>query len=376
MRELGNFPKALETGLKALQIAQDNGYIFEEERSLLRIANVHVASNNFRKALNYYRQAEKQLERSPNDFYSAVLQVWSGIAYEELNILDSALYYEQLASQKIFRYETLPPLYFRVLGNIQAKSGNSDLALQYYQQGIQSVLKNNNYRDAAPLYISIASLYKKLNQPDSAIHYAKQGLAYGQLLAYKIRIMDASNLLAELYEQKDIKTSLQYYKIAAAAKDSMYSVEQVQALQSIAYNEQERKREIEAAKAAYQDNIRQYALLTGLGVFLIIALILYRNNRYKQKANIHLKEQKEEIQNTLNELKSTQSLLIQSEKMASLGELTAGIAHEIQNPLNFVNNFSEVNRELLDELEQEMEKGNFDGRKGNSKGCHKKTKKK
>ena len=263
--------------------------------------------------------------------------------------------------KKIFRYETLPPLYFRVLGNIQAKSGNSDLALQYYQQGIQSVLKNNNYRDAAPLYISIASLYKKLNQTDSAIHYAKQGLAYGQLLAYKIRIMDASSLLAELYEQKDIKTSLQYYKMAAAAKDSMYSVEQVQALQSIAYNEQERKREIEAAKAAYQDNIRQYALLTGLGVFLIIALILYRNNRYKQKANIHLKEQKEEIQNTLSELRSTQSLLIQSEKMASLGELTAGIAHEIQNPLNFVNNFSEVNSELLDEMEQEVKKGNLEG---------------
>lgn len=63
-----------------------------------------------------------------------------------------------------------------------------------------------------------------------------------------------------------------------------------------------------------------------------------------------LTRQKEELQQTLAELKSTQAQLVQQEKMASLGELTAGIAHEIQNPLNFVNNFSEVSIELLDEL--------------------------
>jgi signal transduction histidine kinase len=70
--------------------------------------------------------------------------------------------------------------------------------------------------------------------------------------------------------------------------------------------------------------------------------------------------QKEELQKTINELNATQSQLIQSEKMASLGELTAGIAHEIQNPLNFVNNFSEVNAELIDELTHELEKGKIE----------------
>jgi signal transduction histidine kinase len=75
-----------------------------------------------------------------------------------------------------------------------------------------------------------------------------------------------------------------------------------------------------------------------------------------QERTHELTLQKEELQKTIEELKSTQNQLIQSEKMASLGELTAGIAHEIQNPLNFVNNFSEVSVELCTELEEEIEK--------------------
>lgn len=86
--------------------------------------------------------------------------------------------------------------------------------------------------------------------------------------------------------------------------------------------------------------------MAGLLVFLLIALLLYRNNRHKQKAKV-------KIEKAYEELTSAQSQLIQREKMASLGELTAGIAHEIQNPLNFVNNFSEVNNELIGELKMQ-----------------------
>jgi two-component system NtrC family sensor kinase len=73
-----------------------------------------------------------------------------------------------------------------------------------------------------------------------------------------------------------------------------------------------------------------------------------------------LRLQKEQVESALTELKTTQTQLVQSEKMASLGELTAGIAHEIQNPLNFVNNFSEVNTELIEEMYEEIQKGNIE----------------
>ena len=89
-----------------------------------------------------------------------------------------------------------------------------------------------------------------------------------------------------------------------------------------------------------------------------LSIMLQESIEDLQKKSLVIEDANKTLTQTLEELKATQVQLIQSEKMASLGELTAGIAHEIQNPLNFVNNFSEVSNELIDEMTEQLEKGN------------------
>jgi len=114
-------------------------------------------------------------------------------------------------------------------------------------------------------------------------------------------------------------------------------------------NRQFKAAEKERIKRQHEDELNRAIAIRKVELEVLVA-----------ERTAELTEQKEELEHALNELRATQTQLVQSEKMASLGELTAGIAHEIQNPLNFVNNFSEVNTELIEEMQEEMEKGNMD----------------
>ena len=113
-------------------------------------------------------------------------------------------------------------------------------------------------------------------------------------------------------------------------------------------------------KADYELTISEFKLERTEKVKRTTAILLEETIEELELKRKAIEETNEALQQSLENLKATQSQLIQSEKMASLGELTAGIAHEIQNPLNFVNNFSEVSNELIDEMYEEIEKGDME----------------
>ncbi|MBS1747246.1 MAG: histidine kinase [Bacteroidetes bacterium] len=112
-------------------------------------------------------------------------------------------------------------------------------------------------------------------------------------------------------------------------------------------------------KAFTKENLA-FNLSCNAGLVLLIFFISLVYENVRIRAHDIIASKNNELQKTLNELNDTQSQLIQSEKMASLGELTAGIAHEIQNPLNFINNFSEINADLIDETLKELEQNNME----------------
>ncbi|MDN3657278.1 ATP-binding protein [Ferruginibacter paludis] len=351
LSEQRNDSLAVKYALKTVRL-MENIHSGSPTRLIENIAEVYQNIGEPGIALDYFRKAV-QIEKGLN-----VKQIWIanlGSCFYDLHQFDSALFYLNQVDSNLNMSPNQPwPMPHYYLGLINLANGEKENALRQFRTAIQFGLKSRLPQDICQAYIGIAKTFQALGKTDSAAWYVEKALSQANESSFPNQSLDASNLLADLYESKhQFDSAFKYQKIANTLKDSIYSKEKIKQVQNFSFNEKLRQQEITEEQTAYKTKLGFYAFGFGLAVVLLFLFIVVRNSRQKHKANLALEK-------TLATLRSTQAQLIQSEKMASLGELTAGIAHEIQNPLNFVNNFSELNRELIEELNAERIKFNAD----------------
>jgi len=359
MEHQGKYAEAFELLFKSLKIAEENNLAYDIARANRRISGIYVELQNYPKAIAYLLKALQIDEASNLPGKVAIDRYALADSYEKIDKLDSADFHINFALNQKDLLKSLIQYVYAIDGHIKQKKKYYEQAAISYKKGFEAAQLSSDLVCSSEICADFSDLYIQRNLNDSAIFYALKGFNYGKEVSFEKGIMRNGYLLAELYDSIAPSVAFKYFKIATAAENRLFGVNNIQSIQNLIAREEAKQKELEDAKIAYRTRLRLFGLITGLAALSIIAFILYRGNRHKQKVNMQLEQQKAALQKTLSELKSTQAQLIQSEKMASLGELTAGIAHEIQNPLNFVNNFSEVSEELLIELKEELDKGDI-----------------
>jgi two-component system, NtrC family, sensor kinase len=366
MNSIGNYSEALQVSfqsLKKLEQLGDTLSIFWVKRDIMWI---YESLKDKRKVYEYTQALltlakSQQIRNSPvADRLSETACRMAGKLYSNLQMNDSAFFYYS-KSFKLAKSikERLPlALSAMALGNYYSGIGMPDSSLYYYRMSIPLSLQTSRPDLEMNCRINMSRIFLQQSRLDSAFFQASKALKEARSIPDTSVMIEASVLLSDFfYQSHRADSAYKYLKYADLLKDLLSEQEKVRKAQDIIFNETLHNRQLEEerkqAEIQSENSLKIYSLVAGLTILLVLALMFYRISRQKQKAAL-------KIQKAYDQLKSTQSQLIQSEKMASLGELTAGIAHEIQNPLNFVNNFSEVNKELVDELHQELRAGKID----------------
>jgi two-component system, NtrC family, sensor kinase len=367
-----NLPLAYENYMKALEIAEDPGAAqnswgysnFSYSRSpdearLSILGMIHFELSGLYNRTRYHDLAYAQLlkgveigRRLDNLKILSLTYRDLGTHYLDNNMLDSSFIYYQSALEYYSRspYQKNIGTVYANIGRYYMKREQFDSTVITFHKGIELSMDPASRGIKSNLMFLLGIAFMRTDQLDSALIYTTKALEMSIALNNPTQKARSFSLLGRIYKlMGEYPLAFDYLEKGKNLEDSLNNnyVDRLMQFVNLDFDQKIRLQELEKEQERLKSRNRMIALLTWLGVFILAALFLYRNNRQKQQTN-------KVLETTLDHLRATQAQLIQSEKMASLGELTAGIAHEIQNPLNFVNNFSEVSIELIEEVMEEV----------------------